>query len=82
MGNLRIAPHASVFASQLSIDQALENIEALMSRPHVRTPGEDEGFWEALRSTVTAGAARGLIPDAHLVTLMRRSGVTDLGPRS
>jgi toxin-antitoxin system PIN domain toxin len=77
MGYLRIATHPAVFENPLSPEAATRNIEALVRRPHIRTPGEDDGFWD-LYTTVTDGVVvRGnLVPDAHLVTLMRQYGVT------
>lgn len=79
---LRISTHSSVFTMPLAVDQALDNLQALITRPHVRTPGEDEGFWAALRSAVSDGSARGnLVTDAHIVTLMRRNGVTQIWTR-
>jgi predicted nucleic acid-binding protein len=45
---------------------ALANLEHLIERPHVRTPGEDDRFWPVLRSTLRHGAAHGnLVADAH-----------------
>jgi predicted nucleic acid-binding protein len=51
------------------------NASALLGRPHVRTPGELEGFWEIYLAT-SGGRARGNeVPDAHLAALMRQHGV-------
>lgn len=79
MGYLRIATHPAVFENPLSPDAAKQNVDGLVRRPHVRTPGEDEGFWD-LFSTVTGDVVvRGnLVPDAHLVTLMRQYGSTTI----
>jgi toxin-antitoxin system PIN domain toxin len=73
---LRLATHPSVFRRPLSLDLAIANLEDLLTRPQVRTPGEDDGFWPLLREVLAEGGARGnLVTDAHLVTLMRRYGV-------
>lgn len=79
MGYLRIATHPAVFENPLSPEAARHNVEALVRLPHVRTPGEDDGFWD-LYTTVTDGpVVRGnLVPDAHLVTLMRQYGATTI----
>jgi len=55
--------------------------EALLQRPHVRTPGEADGFWELFRQT-SRDLARGIdVPDAHLIALMIcRSCWTDRSP--
>lgn len=76
MGYLRIATHPGVFERPLSADEAVTNVEALVALPHVRSPGEDEGFWAAFRAVSAGTVVRGnLVPDAHLVALMRRYGV-------
>ena len=73
---MRLATHPSVFRRPLSLDLAIANLEDLLARPQVRTPGEDDGFWPLLREVLAEGGARGnLVTDAHLVTLMRRYGV-------
>lgn len=79
MSYLRIATHRAVFTSPLSPDEAMQNISALLALPHVRTLGEDEGFWDAYR-TVSAGLPlRGnAVPDAHLAALLRQHGVIRL----
>ncbi len=71
MAYLRIATHPAVFDRPLSMADASANIEALLSRPHVRAPGEQPEFWRRYRSVVAdARPAGNLVPDAHIVTLM------------
>jgi len=73
---LRVATHPAVFARPLSIAEALGNIEQLVSRPHVRTTGETDGFWPLLRGVLVDALPTGnLVPDAHLVGLMVENGV-------
>jgi toxin-antitoxin system PIN domain toxin len=76
MGYLRLATHPAVFEHPLSPDEARTNVEALLTRPHVRTGSEDDGFWRTF-ALVTAGLpTRGnLVPDAHIVALMHQHGV-------
>ncbi len=45
MAYLRIATHPAVFRLPLSMAEAIGNIDALIGRAHVRTPGEQESFW-------------------------------------
>lgn len=79
MGYLRVATHPAVFHEPLRLEDAMANIEGLLAQPHVRAPGEDEGFWELYRDVATGVGARGnLVPDAHLVALMRQYGVTTI----
>lgn len=76
MAYLRVATHPSVFERPLPPEVALGNVERLLAAPVVQTAGEDPLFWELFRETADDGAARGnLVPDAHLVALMRQNGV-------
>ena len=79
MSYLRIATHASVFDHPLSPDEAMANIETLLSLPHARFLSEGEGFWDVYRNTTTGTPTRGhLVPDAHLAALLRYHGVKTL----
>jgi toxin-antitoxin system PIN domain toxin len=79
MGYLRIATHASIFASPLSPDEAMQNIQGLLDLPHVRTLGEDDGFWDLYRGIAATFPMRGnAVPDAHLAALLRQHGVGTL----
>lgn len=76
VGYLRIATHPAVFERPLSPAEAIANLDSLLSRPNVRAPGEDSGFWTILAAAIEDAAARGnLVPDAHVVALMRQYGV-------
>jgi len=76
---LRIATHPTIFRSPLSMAEASANVDDLVCRPHIRTCGEEEGFWDAYGQVVGATPTRGnLVPDAHLVALMRQHGVSTI----
>jgi len=76
---LRIATHPRIFARPLSPDDALGNVESLLSLPHVRMLSEGEGFLERYRGVTAHFAVRGnLVPDAHLAALLRQHGVGKL----
>jgi toxin-antitoxin system PIN domain toxin len=76
MAYLRIATHPAVFRRPLSAAEAVGNVEALIGRPHVQTPGEQERFWRRFVEVVSDAAPTGnLVPDAHLVGLMLDNGV-------
>ncbi|MGH2731353.1 MAG: TA system VapC family ribonuclease toxin [Actinomycetota bacterium] len=76
---LRLGTHSSVFEQPLSTEAARENITALLRLPHVRSPGELEGFWPVLERACAEGVVRGnLVSDAHLVALMRQHGVSTI----
>jgi uncharacterized protein len=54
----------------------------LIERPHVRTCGEIEGFWESYRHVTEGVHVRGnLVLDAHLVALMHQHGVSTMWSR-
>ena len=79
MSYLRIATHSSVFGHPLSPDEAMTNIETLLSLPHARFLSEGEGFWDVYRATAAKVPTRGnLVPDAHLAALLRYHGVKTL----
>lgn len=79
MGYLRLATHPAIFLTPLSQDEVAANVEELLGLAHARTSGEEEGFWEIYRTTTSDVSVRGnLVPDAHLVALMRQHGVTTL----
>ncbi|HZU14851.1 MAG TPA: TA system VapC family ribonuclease toxin [Chloroflexota bacterium] len=80
MGYLRIVTHPGILPRPLTFRDATTNISMLLSRPHIRTHGENGGFWDLFLAT--SGQTRGnAVPDAHLVTLMRQFGVTTIYTR-
>ena len=82
LGYLRNATHPRVFDHPLSVEEAIGNLGRLIERPHVRTPGEGDRFWSRLISVTRETYVRGnLIPDAHLVALMREHGVSKIWTR-
>ena len=56
---LRIATHPAVFRRPLSIADAVGNVEALIGRPHVQTPGEQERFSRRFGEVVSDSAPNG-----------------------
>lgn len=82
MAYLRIVTHPSIFASPLSSREAVANLTALLGRPQVRSPGEDVGFWTTFGTVADEVLLRGnLVPDAHIVALMRANGVDGIWTR-
>lgn len=76
MAYLRISTHPAIFEKPLPARDALANIDALLSRPHVRAPGEQPEFWRRYRSVAADASPTGnLVPDAHLVALMLENEV-------
>ena len=82
MSYLRIATHSGIFSSPLTPAQALGNIAALVSLPHVRLLAEEADFLEVYRDVTGAFPVRGnLVPDAHLASLLKQHGVRTLYTR-
>ncbi len=82
MGYLRISTHAAIFRSPLSPADAMTNIESLFALPHVRLIAEGNRFWGMFRKVSARLAARGnLIPDSHIVALMREHGIRTICTR-
>lgn len=79
MGYLRMATHPSIFEQPLSPDDAIHNVDALLSLPHCRAIGEQEDFWRVYREITAEVPTRGnLVPDAHLAAILRDHGVVTL----
>jgi len=77
-----MSTHPRLFSAPLSSAEAERNINALISRPHVRMLAEEDGFWELYRGLTGALPVRGnLVPDAHLATILRQHGVIKLYTR-
>ena len=79
MAYLRIATHPNIFAAPLTPEEALANVNALLTLPQARVLSERERFMDAYRH-VTAGAiVRGnLVPDAHVAAILFQNGVGTL----
>ncbi len=75
MGFLQIATNAAVFPDPASPEQAVAAITTLIDRPNVRTPSEQDDFWDLYRSTADPQTRGNHVPDAHLAALMRQHGV-------
>lgn len=79
---LRIVTHPSICAAPLPFDVARSNVDALLALPHVRSAGETPEFWRAFTQVTADVSVRGnLVPDAHLVALMRTHGVHHIWSR-
>lgn len=81
MAYLRIVTHAAILPRPLTPLQAATNVANLLGRSHVRSPGEEEGFWELYRASGGDGSRGNAVPDTHLATLMRQHGVRVLYSR-
>ncbi|MBA3779787.1 MAG: PIN domain-containing protein [Chloroflexi bacterium] len=75
MAYLRIVTHFAILPRPLTPPEATANVAQLLARPHVKSPGEETGFWELFRLTAAEQARGNDVPDAHLAALMRQQGV-------
>jgi toxin-antitoxin system PIN domain toxin len=75
MGYLRLVTHPAILPRPLAPPDAMQNVAALLDRPHVRAPGELDGFWPIYRSVAGERPRGNDVPDAHLAALMRQHGV-------
>ncbi len=79
LGYLRIVTHPNILGCPLSSDEAMSNVEALIAPSHVRVAGEGNDFWASFHMVAGDAKPRGnLVPDAHLVALMREHGVSTI----
>jgi hypothetical protein len=76
MAYLRVATHPGIFPHPLTAAKAIDNIEALIARPHIQTPGEQAGFWTRFREVAADTPPKGnFVADAHIAALMLDNGV-------
>jgi len=82
LGYLRIVTHPSICGAPLSFDVARANVDAFLGLAHVRSASETPEFWPAFTRVAADVPVRGnLVPDAHLVALMRTHGVNHIWSR-
>ena len=82
MSYLRMATHPRIFTAPLAPSEALGNVQALASLPHVRLLAEEPGFLDVYRVVTGGLPVRGnLVPDAHLASLLKQHGVRSLFSR-
>lgn len=76
LGYMRIVTHPAIVDEPLSPEAALADIDDLIARPQIVVAGEGDRFWSGFKTVARAVQPRGaLVPDAHLVALMREHGV-------
>ena len=75
LGYLRLVTHPGILTNPLAPAIAMRNVEALLDRPHVRSPGELDGFWPLFRSMAGDRPRGNEVPDTHVAALMRQHGI-------
>lgn len=81
LGYVRLVTHPAILPRPLNAKDALHNVQQLLRPAHVRTPGEDDGFWDHFRAVAGDQTRGNDVPDAHLAALMRQYGVRILYTR-
>ena len=77
LGYIRIITHPGIVSAPLAPEAAIRDVDDLISRPQIVVAGEGESFWRTFKTVAAESAPRGtLVPDAHLVALMREYGVS------
>jgi hypothetical protein len=77
LGFLRLATNARVFARPLTAIQAIEQVEAWLVHPNVRSVRETDEHWQILKELVRqTGTAGNVTTDAHLAALAISHGAT------
>jgi toxin-antitoxin system PIN domain toxin len=75
LGYVRLVTNPRILARPLGPVATVENVSGLVRLPHVRTPGEADGFWDLYRATAGDRLRGNDVPDGHIATLMRQHGV-------
>lgn len=79
IGYLRMSTHPGIFSAPLTPEQALANVTALLSLPHVRPLGEKDGFLAVYAQVTSRFPVRGnLVPDAHIAAILLQHDVRTL----
>ncbi|MGH9225363.1 MAG: TA system VapC family ribonuclease toxin [Acidimicrobiales bacterium] len=79
LGYMRIITHPAIVGAPLSPEAVLADIDNLIGRPQIVVTGEGDRFWGGFKSAAQTVQPRGsLVPDAHLVALMREHGVAQV----
>lgn len=79
IGYVRIITHPAIVDTPLSPEAAIADVDDLIRRPQIVVAGERDRFWAAFQRVSHEVEPRGsLVPDAHLVALMREHGVTQV----
>lgn len=81
IGYLQLVTHPALLPRPMSFVDATKNISAFLQRPHVRSPGEGEGFWGFYLETTSSHARGNDALEAHVAALMRQHGVTTIYTR-
>jgi len=76
---LAVVTHPRIYRPPTPLARALEDVESWRESPSLHLIGEVAGYWEVLKSLLTAGRVAGArAHDARIVAICRQHGVTEL----
>lgn len=81
LGFMRIATRRGPLPKPLSPADAIANISAFISLPHVRVVSESEDFWGFYTAIARTDVRGNLVTDAWIAALMRANGVATIYTR-
>lgn len=82
MSFMQMATHQAIFTKPLSHEEAARNVDSLLALPQLRVIDEGPDFWARYRKVTQEAPVRGnLVPDAHLVAVLRQHGVKTIYTR-
>ena len=82
MSFMHMAMHPAIFTKPLLHEEAARDVDSLLALPQLRVIDEGPGFWARYREVTQEAPVRGnLVPDAHLVAVLRQHGVKTIYTR-
>ena len=76
---LAVVTHPRIYRPPTSTPDAIHQVDYWMESPTLRLLGEDAGYWEHLKSTLTTAKAVGpLVHDARVAAICRNAGVGEI----
>ena len=82
MSFMQMATHQTIFTKPLSHEEAARNVDSLLALPQLRVIDEGPDFWARYREVAQEAPVRdNLVPDAHLVAVLRQHGVNTVYTR-
>ena len=76
---LAVVTHPRIYKPPTPLDDAILQVDYWRESPSLRLLGEEEGYWEHLKSLVVPGKTVGpLIHDARIAAICRNCGVREI----
>lgn len=76
---LAIVTHPRIYQPPTLLDTALNQVDAWLESPSVMLLGEDDGYWQELRTVLGEGKVSGpMVHDARIAALCSHHGIREL----